>query len=185
MTKIVMMIASDSATRSVAWPSTRRRCALVRSAYAACASSAIPIAREANHGPGPSSPGYARPMSRTPSSVVAAAAAGAAALQAFARGVSTPGSPRYREYLIIPQVAARFGARPAAVRAVRARLAEAGFGRPRLDVTRGFLTVDVPAQRAQELQRAASDLGPLVTGVETSTRRPRPRGIANTPTPGG
>jgi len=35
-----------------------------------------------------------------------------AGLQAFARGVSTPGSPSYREYLSIPQVAARFGARP-------------------------------------------------------------------------
>jgi len=52
-------------------------------------------------------------------------------------------------------------------------------------VTRGFLTVDVPAQRAQELQRVAADLGPLVTGVETSTRPPWPRGIADTPTPGG
>ena len=108
-----------------------------------------------------------------------------AGLQAFARSVSTPGSPDYREYLTIPQVAARFGARPAAVRAVRARLAKAGFGASRLDVTRGFLTVDVPPQRAQELQRVAAGLGPLVTGVEMSTRAPVANGIANTPTPGG
>lgn len=108
-----------------------------------------------------------------------------AGLQAFARRVSTPGSADYREYLTIPQVAARFGARPAAVRAVRARLAKAGFGASRLDVTRGFLTVDVPPQRAQELERVAQSLGPLVTGVEMSTHLPAARGIANTPTPGG
>lgn len=108
-----------------------------------------------------------------------------AGLQAFARSVSTPGSPDYREYLTIPQVAARFGASPAAVRAVRARLAKAGYRNARLDVTRGFLTVDVPAQGAQELRRVAGSLGALVTGVELSTRPPTPNGIANTPTPGG
>lgn len=112
-----------------------------------------------------------------------------AGLQAFARSVSDPGSPRYRKYLTIPQVAARFGARPAAVRTVRARLAKAGFGPGRLDITRGFITVAVPAQRMQELQRTADGLGGLVTGVERSVRRPQPRaietGVANTPTLGG
>ena len=112
-----------------------------------------------------------------------------AGLQAFARAVSDPSSPRYREYLTVRQVAARFGARPAAVRAVRARLAKAGFGPGRLDVTRGFLTVPTPPKRAQDLRRVAHGLGGLVTGVETSLRRPRPRlvpaGIANTPTLGG
>lgn len=108
-----------------------------------------------------------------------------AGLQAYARRVSTPGNAQYRDYLTVAQVAARFGARPSAVRAVRARLARAGFTGARLDVTRGFLTVPVPPQRAQELQRAAASLGPLVTGVEMSARAPVPRGIANTPTPGG
>ena len=108
-----------------------------------------------------------------------------AGLQAYARGVSTPGSPDYRDYLTVPQVAARFGASSATVRTVRARLAKAGFARARLDVTRGFLTVDVPVQQAQALRRATESLGSLVTGVETSTRPPTPNGIANTPTPGG
>ncbi len=111
-----------------------------------------------------------------------------AGLMDMARRVSSPGSPMYRQYLTVHQVAARFGARPSTVRRVRARLAKAGFGPARLDVTRGFLTVDVPPTRMKELNRVATTLGPLVTGVARSRYAPRPAGdvvTAQTPTPGG
>ena len=45
-----------------------------------------------------------------------------AGLAAFAKAVSTPGSPQYREYITPAEFAQRFGATPAAVRAVETSL---------------------------------------------------------------
>lgn len=50
-----------------------------------------------------------------------------AGLEAFARAVSTPGSPQYRHYLTPAQVQARFGATDAQVRVVRKWLRAAGL----------------------------------------------------------
>jgi hypothetical protein len=49
------------------------------------------------------------------------------ALAAYARGVATPGSPVYRRYLTPAQFAARFGASPTEIRAVRRSLSARGL----------------------------------------------------------
>ncbi|MDA8392649.1 MAG: protease pro-enzyme activation domain-containing protein [Actinomycetota bacterium] len=51
----------------------------------------------------------------------------AAALSAFARAVSTPGSPTYRQYLSVAQFRARFGAPAAAIAATDSYLASHGL----------------------------------------------------------
>src|SRR5436305_15271807 len=51
----------------------------------------------------------------------------AAELAAYARGVSTPGSPLYRAYLTPSQFAQRFGAVPGRIKAVQASLRAHGL----------------------------------------------------------
>jgi hypothetical protein len=75
------------------------------------------------------------------------------ALAAYASAVSTPGSPSYHHYLTPTQFAARFGATPAHIRAVRRSLVAHGLT-PEA-VSRGALSISVAAGAAQ-LERAFS-----------------------------
>jgi subtilase family serine protease len=50
-----------------------------------------------------------------------------AALERFASEVATPGSPRYGDYLSVPQFAQRFGATPAQIATVRSALSAQGL----------------------------------------------------------
>jgi pro-kumamolisin-like protein/putative Ig domain-containing protein/subtilase family protein len=76
-----------------------------------------------------------------------------AALAAYARAVSTPGSASYRRYLTPAQFGQRFGATTGAVDAVRRSLRAQGL-RPGA-VSRGSLSISVTATAAQ-LERAFS-----------------------------
>jgi hypothetical protein len=74
-----------------------------------------------------------------------------AALAAYARSVSSPGSPDYREYLSPAQFAARFGATAARIRTVRRSLRASGLTPGAL--SRGALSISVTAT-ARQLERA-------------------------------
>jgi hypothetical protein len=74
-------------------------------------------------------------------------------LAALATAVSTPGTPEYRHYLTVRTFARRFGASPAAVRAVRSALSARDLRVRR--VTANRLSIDVDGGRAQ-VQRALS-----------------------------
>jgi subtilase family serine protease len=76
-----------------------------------------------------------------------------AALAAYARAVSTPGSTSYRRYLTPAQFARRFGATAAQVRAVRRALRARGLTPGGL--SRGALSISVAATAGQ-LERAFS-----------------------------
>ncbi len=76
-----------------------------------------------------------------------------AALAAYARAVSTPGSTSYRQYLTPAQFARRFGATAAQVRAVRRSLRARGLTPGGL--SRGALSISVAATAGQ-LERAFS-----------------------------
>jgi subtilase family serine protease len=76
-----------------------------------------------------------------------------AALAAYARAVSTPGSPSYRRYLTPAQFARRFGATPAQISAVRRSLRAHGLTPGAL--SRGALSISVAAS-ARRLERAFS-----------------------------
>jgi subtilase family serine protease len=76
-----------------------------------------------------------------------------AALSAYARAVSTPGSPSYRRYLTPAQFAQRFGATAAQIRAVRRSLRAHGLSPGA--VSRGALSISVLAS-ASRLERAFS-----------------------------
>jgi hypothetical protein len=76
-----------------------------------------------------------------------------AALTAYARAVSTPGSPSYRRYLTPAQFARRFGATAAQIRAVRRSLRAQGLTPGA--VSRGALSISVVAS-AGRLERAFS-----------------------------
>ena len=76
-----------------------------------------------------------------------------AALAAYARAVSTPGSAGYRRYLTPAQFARRFGATAAQVRAVRRSLRSRGLTPGGL--SRGALSISVAATAGQ-LERAFS-----------------------------
>ena len=80
-----------------------------------------------------------------------------AALAAYARAVSTPGSPQYGHYLTPSRFAARFGATPARIHAVRAAL------------------------RARGLRPGPTSAGGLSIPLTATTARVR-RGLAFTPT---
>jgi subtilase family serine protease len=75
------------------------------------------------------------------------------ALRAFAAAVSTPGSPEYRQYITPRQFARRFGATPAAVKAVEASLRAHGLRPGR--VSANSLSIQVSAT-ASRLSRAFS-----------------------------
>jgi Pro-kumamolisin, activation domain/Putative Ig domain len=75
------------------------------------------------------------------------------ALAAFARAVSTPGSPDYRDYLTPSQFARRFGATAAQVRTVRRALRSEGLHPG--PVSAGSLSIPVTATAGQ-LERAFS-----------------------------
>jgi subtilase family serine protease len=77
----------------------------------------------------------------------------AAALAAYARAVSTPGSPGYRRYLTPAQFARRFGATAAQISAVRRALRARGLTPGA--VSRGALSISVKASAAR-LERAFS-----------------------------
>ncbi len=76
-----------------------------------------------------------------------------AALAAYARAVSTPGSAGYRRYLTPAQFARRFGATPAQIAAVRRSLRAHGLSAGA--VSRGALSISVAAT-ATRLERAFS-----------------------------
>jgi len=94
-----------------------------------------------------------------------------AGLNAFASRVSNPASPQYRRYMSVPDIAARYGARPATVARARRALAAAGLTGASLDVTRGFLVVPVTAAELTRLQSSSGAMerlkGAPVTGVVT------------------
>jgi Pro-kumamolisin, activation domain/Putative Ig domain len=76
-----------------------------------------------------------------------------AALAAYARAVSTPGSASYRSYLTPAQFARRFGATPAQIRGVRQSLRAQGLAPGA--VSRGALSISVVASAAR-VERAFS-----------------------------
>lgn len=94
-----------------------------------------------------------------------------AGLNLFASRVSNPASPQYRRYMSVPDIAARYGARPATVSRARRSLAAAGLTGASLDVTRGFLVVPVTAAELTRLQSSSGAMerlkGAPVTGVVT------------------
>ena len=71
-------------------------------------------------------------------------------LQKLARAVSDPASPRYGRYVDPKQTARRFGARKPTRKRVRSFLRRRGI-RARVDVTRSFAEVLVPARKAGRL----------------------------------
>lgn len=73
-----------------------------------------------------------------------------AGLAAFARAVSDPGSPHYRDYASVATLRARFGAQPRTTRRARAALARRGIPSS-LDPTGTFLIARVGARGAATL----------------------------------
>ena len=79
-----------------------------------------------------------------------------ASLERFVAQVSDPGSPRYRRHLTVPQMRARFGARPAVVAKARRALAARGV-EGRVDPTGTFLVASMdPGDIRATFGRAAS-----------------------------
>jgi subtilase family serine protease len=68
-----------------------------------------------------------------------------AAATGFAQAVSTPGSPQFRHYLSPDAYAARFGATPAAVRAVESWLRASGFTGVTTDPERAYVQASATA----------------------------------------
>lgn len=97
-----------------------------------------------------------------------------AGLNAMAGQVSDPGSPMYRDYGSVAQIARQYGATDAAVAAVRARLRKAGFTRSILDVTRGFLVVPATAAQLNAVEGGAAaneSRGPAARSAIADLRR--------------
>lgn len=72
----------------------------------------------------------------------------ATSLERFVQQVSDPDSPRYRKYLSVAQLRARFGARPATVKAARTALSRRGI-ESRLDATGTFLRTSMTDAQVQ------------------------------------
>ncbi|HEY1511055.1 MAG TPA: S53 family serine peptidase [Solirubrobacteraceae bacterium] len=71
-----------------------------------------------------------------------------AGIQSFAESVTTPGSPEYRQFESIPELAARFGASPATSARVISYLRAAGASDVKLDATGLFVDATMSAPRA-------------------------------------
>jgi hypothetical protein len=128
MTALVLlatMVAAPSGARASATPATD-----LRRSVAAVASP-----------PGAVDVGAARPDDPMAVRVVLAPE-DPAALEAFAIAVSTPGDPRYRQYLTSAEFADRFGAGDERIAAVRRTLAMAGLRSGALAPNRLSLTVE-------------------------------------------
>ncbi len=100
-----------------------------------------------------------------------------AALERFVAEVSDPGSPRYRRHLTVPQMRARFGARPAVVARVRRALAARGV-EGRVDPTGTFIVAsmdpgDIRAtfgRGASLLERGGGDTATAATALPDDLR---------------
>lgn len=73
-----------------------------------------------------------------------------AAAASFAQAVTTPGSPRFRDYLSPDAYAARFGATPAAARAVESWLRSQGFTGVSADPERSYVQASASAATINE-----------------------------------
>jgi kumamolisin len=86
-------------------------------------------------------------------------------LAAFARAVSTPGTPQYRRYLTVGQFARRYGASPRVIRAVKGAVVRAGL---RVDgVTANHLSLSVSGRRSRHgrAEAAMASFGPGIEAV--------------------
>jgi kumamolisin len=110
-------------------------------------------------------------------------AADEAGLERFARAVTTPGAPQYRQYESIGELAARFGASAATRRTVISYLRRAGARQVSIDATGLFADATVTAGLARRLfetplARFSAAGGPRFVAPTTAVTVPAPlRGL--------